>query len=81
MVFVQNSPFFYLNLLKNESYYNVVIGVARTILWGGHKLEGLLAPYYLNFSDEDSSPLTFFFAHFCVLVSVICVLLHNMRIV
>ena len=57
----------------------VIIGVARIISWGGHRLVRLLAPftvflapYCLNFSDVDNMPLTFFFAHPCVLVLVIC---------
>ena len=56
------------------------MGVAKIILWGGHRLGGLLAPCYLNFSDEDSASLTIFFTHLCALFLVICLLSYGMRI-
>ena len=35
--------------------------------------------YYSNFSDLDSTPLTFFFTHSCALISVICVPSYDKR--
>ena len=79
--------FWYYGLYFETAGY---IGVARIISWGEHRFGRLLAPltfffflttYYLNFSDEDCTPLTSFFAHFCMLVCVICVLSYETRMV
>ena len=57
----------------------VNIGVARIISWSGHRfstplvaLSSFLAPYCLNFSDEDSTPLTFFSASLCTVFNHLC---------